>query len=201
MALTIALALPGTAQACRLARITGADQAIPASGRINQALVDTTIRAEVNFQRCKAGLSELAADEGLADAAATHARWMARNETLSHQSAVFGQNTVLARLRSSGVRFHIGSENIGQVARYGIDNIRFKIRDMSACAFATQAGAPIGVHSYQSLAHLIVSLWVNSPKHRTNMLDPRARVVGSGVGYDPKAPYCGAFYLSQDYAG
>jgi len=201
MTLVLALGLPAAAQACSLARVNGADQQVPAQGRINQALIDAAIRAEVNLQRCKAGLSELGGDSGLADAAATHAKWMARANSLSHQSSVPGQSTVLARLRSAGVNFRVGSENIGQVARYTIDGTRFQVRDIATCAFATQAGAPIGAHSYQSLAHQIVTLWVNSPKHRRNMLDPKVRMVGSGAGYNPNAPYCGAFYLSQDYAG
>lgn len=196
-----ALALPQGAGACTLARVAGADATVPASGRINEALIDAAIRAEVNVQRCKAGLDELSAAEGLADAASTHAKWMARAQTMSHESQVPGQSNVLSRLQSSGVDFRAGSENIGKIARYGIDGIQFRIRDAGSCAFATQAGEAIGAHTYQSLARHIVNLWVNSPKHRTNMLDPRVRMVGSGAGFDPSAPYCGAFYVSQNYAG
>ncbi|MDP1670019.1 CAP domain-containing protein [Phaeovulum sp.] len=201
LAVFAAIALPQIAGACSLARVSGADVVVPASGRINEALIDAAIRAEVNYQRCRAGLSELAAAPGLAEAASTHAKWMARAQTMSHESKVPGQSSVLARLQSSGIDFRAGSENIGKIARYGIDGIHFRIRDAGACAFATQDGTAIGAHSYQSLARHIVTLWVNSPKHRTNMLDPKVRMVGSGAGYDPSAPYCGAFYVSQNYAG
>ena len=196
-----AFALPQAAVACTLARVSGADAVVPASGRINESLIDAAIRAEVNVQRCKAGLGELSAAAGLAEAASTHAKWMARARTMSHDSQVPGQSSVLARLQSTGIDFRAGSENIGKIARYGIDGIQFRIRDAANCAFSTQAGTPIGAHTYQSLARHIVNLWVNSPKHRTNMLDPKVRMVGSGAGYDPSAPYCGAFYVSQNYAG
>ena len=197
----LALGAPHLAGACTLARVSGAEAVVPASGRIDGRLIDAAIRAEVNFQRCRAGLDELAAAPGLAEAAATHAKWMARAQTISHESSVPGQSSVLARLQSSGVEFRAGSENIGKIARYGIDGIQFRIRDAAACVFATQDGQTIGAHSYQSLARHIVNLWANSSKHRTNMLDPKVRMVGSGVGYDPSSPYCGAFYVSQNYAG
>lgn len=200
-ALGLALAAPQVAGACSLARVSGADAVVPASGRIDGRLIDAAIRAEVNYQRCRAGRDELAAAPGLAEAAATHAKWMARAQTMSHESSVPGQSSVLARLQSTGIDFRAGSENIGKIARYGIDGIQFRIRDAGGCVFSTQDGQTIGAHSYQSLARHIVNLWVNSPKHRTNMLDPKVRMVGSGASYDPSAPYCGAFYVSQNYAG
>ncbi|WP_372839542.1 CAP domain-containing protein [Phaeovulum sp.] len=196
-----ALSVAGAADACSLARVSGAEAVVPATGRIDARLVDASIRAEVNYQRCRAGLSELAEAPGLAEAAATHAKWMARSRTMSHESSVPGQSSVKARLKSAGIDFRAGSENIGMVARYGIDGIQFRIRDASSCAFATQAGEPIGAHSYQSLARHIVNLWAASPAHRKNMLDPSMRMVGSGAGFDASAPYCGAYYVSQEYAG
>ncbi len=201
LAISAALMVGGATNACALARVSGVDAVVPASGRIDARLIDASIRAEVNYQRCRAGLGELAEAPGLAEAATTHAKWMARSRTMSHDSSVPGQSSVLARLQSAGIDFRAGSENIGMIARYGIDGIQFRIRDASACAFATQAGETIGAHSYQSLARHIVNLWAASPAHRKNMLDPKVRMVGSGAGFDPSAPYCGAFYVSQEYAG
>jgi uncharacterized protein YkwD len=196
-----AFAAPIAASGCSLEHVSGSDVLVPDSARINQKLIDAAIRAEVNLLRCKEGLSALSGNSGLASVAATHASWMAKARNMSHQSQVPDQDTVMARLSSTGVRFRVGSENLGKVARYEIDGGSFRIRNESSCSFATNAGQPIGAHSYQTLAKHIVTLWYNSPSHRANMMAPNIRMVGSGAAYDPSAPYCGAYYLSQNYLG
>ena len=104
-------------------------------------------------------------------------------------------------LKSSGVRFRAGSENIGLVHRFQIDGQRFRIRDASTCAFATGSGTPIGTHSYASLARHAVNLWMASSGHRRNILDRKVTMVGSAAAVDTSAPYCGQVYLSQNFAG
>ncbi|GAB4388942.1 CAP domain-containing protein [Albidovulum sp.] len=188
------------AAACAPAAVPGAAQVIGGAG-INQALADAAIRAEVNRQRCRAGLPPVAGSAALAAPAARHAGWMARSRRLGHKSTLSGQATPMARLKSSGLRFRAGSENVGLIARYRIDGMSFRIRDAAACRFATQAGAPIGEHSYASLARTIVDLWMASPPHRRNILDPKVKLLGSGVGFDPAAEYCGRYYVSQLFAG
>lgn len=197
----VTVAMAAGAQACSVARVAGANDLVQPGKALNQRLIDAAIRAEVNFHRCRSGLKSLSASKNLSQIAKTHANWMARSQTLSHKSRVSGQGTLKARLSTSGVRFRAGSENIGMVHRFRIDGQRFQIRNASACQFSTNSGQPIPPHSYQTLARHIVTLWMKSPGHRKNILDRRVSMVGSGLAFTSKAPHCGQFYLSQNFAG
>lgn len=199
---TVALALPsGAAAACSRASVDGADVAIRPESRIDQALADAAIRAELNYQRCRAGLPALTEASGLRKVAGQHAKWMARARTLSHKSGTPGQATTLARIKASGVKFRAGSENIGQIARFQIDGRSFRIAASASCRFLGGSGGAIPPHSYSSLARTIVAYWMASSAHRRNILDRRVTRVGSGVGFDPSGPYCGNYYVSQNFAG
>lgn len=196
-----ALTLPSVGWACSRVGVSGGDAVISPERRIDQAKVDAAIRAEVNYHRCKAGLRPLAGAASLARVAQTHAKWMAKAQAVTHNSTVGGQSTVKARIVSTGIRLRAGSENIGMVHRYQIDGSSFRITDSSACAFATHSGQPIPPHSYNSLARTMVGLWMRSSGHRRNILDPKVAMVATAAGFAPGAPYCGQFYLSQDFAG
>ncbi|MCV2871618.1 CAP domain-containing protein [Defluviimonas sp. WL0050] len=198
IALTLAA---GAAEACSRNMPKGAETMIKANARIDQGLADKAILAELNYHRCKKGLHELKQATGLRKVAGTHAKWMARSQQLSHRSTVAGQATAAARLKSSGIRFRAGSENIGYIARYQLDGRRFLIRDRANCGFATNGGQMIPPHSYASMARTIVDLWMGSPKHRRNILDRKVTQVGSAVGFDPRSEYCGRLYVSQSFAG
>ena len=190
----------GAAAACSKPVVAGADRTVGAKG-FDAALADKAILAELNYQRCKAGLPGLKASANLRSVADTHARWMAASNTVSHRSTVPGQGTLKARISSSGVRARAASENIAMLHRFDIDGTSFKVRDASACAFATNGGKAIPAHSYASLARRAVGLWMASSGHRKNILDRKVTMVGSAAAVDPSAPYCGQIYLSQNFAG
>ncbi len=195
-------ALPAAADACtRSVTKTAANTIVPSS-RINQKLLNDAVRAEVNYHRCRAGLSALAsAGSPLASEARKHSQWMAKRQQLTHRSTVAGRASLKQRIKASGVSFKMGSENIGMVHRYQVDNQRFKIVDSNQCKFSTMQGQPLPAHSYASLARHIVNLWMNSPGHRRNILDRRARMVSTAVAFDPKSQYCGRFWLTQNFIG
>ena len=196
------LALPTSADACSRKVSKKAAQTIVPADRINQGLLDSAIRAEVNYHRCRAGLRLVGdAGNGLANQAKKHSRWMARTQQLTHRSTVAGSATLKQRVKKAGVKFRTGSENIGMVHRYQIDNRRFKILNSGSCKFATYEGQPLPAHSYASLARHAVSLWMNSPGHRKNILDKRVTKTSTAVAFDPKAQYCGRFWLTQNFIG
>lgn len=196
------LTQPSAADACtRNVTKTAAQTVVPA-GRINQKLLSDAVREEVNYHRCRAGLSPVSnAGAPLAKEARAHSRWMAKSQQLTHRSTVPGRASLKQRIRASGVNFRTGSENIGMVHRYQIDNRRFKILNASQCKFATQSGQPLPAHSYASLARHIVNLWMDSPGHRRNILDRQAKKVSTAVAFDPNAQYCGRFWLTQNFIG
>lgn len=204
-ALILALAvstLPAVADACTRAVSKQAAQTIVPASKINQKLLDTAIRAEVNFHRCRAGLAKVGnAGSGLARQAEKHSVWMAKRQQLTHKSTVPGASTLRQRVKAAGVSFRTGSENIGMVHRYKIDNRRFKILSSSKCKFATYQGEALPAHSYASLARHVVELWMDSPSHRKNILDRKVNKVSSAVAFDPNAQYCGRFWLTQNFIG
>lgn len=204
-ALILALAvstLPAAADTCTRTVSKQAAQTIVPASQINQKLLDSAIRAEVNFHRCRAGLSKVGnAGTGLARQAEKHSLWMAKRQQLTHKSTVPGASTLRQRVKAAGVSFRTGSENIGMVHRYKIDNRRFKILSSSQCKFATYQGEALPAHSYASLARHVVELWMDSPSHRKNILDRRVNKVSSAVAFDPNAQYCGRFWLTQNFIG
>jgi uncharacterized protein YkwD len=190
------------ADACTRSLPGQAERTLVPTQRINQDLFDAAVRAEVNFHRCRAGLSKLnAAGNSLAREAKTHSTWMAKQQTLSHQNSIPGKGSLSQRVKASGVRFRTGSENIGMVHRFQIDNRRFRILDSASCKFSTYEGQSLPAHNYASLARHAVNLWMNSPGHRKNILDRRINRMSSAVAYDPDSPYCGQFYMTQNFVG
>lgn len=195
-------AAPTAADACTRAVSASAARTIVPAGRINQKMLDDAVRAEVNYHRCRAGLPSVSrAGAGMAKEARLHSRWMAKSQQLTHRSTVPGRATLKQRVKASGASFRTGSENIGMVHRYQIDNRRFKILSSSECKFASYQGQPLPAHSYASLARHAVNLWMNSPGHRKNILDRQVTKVSTAVAFDPKAQYCGRFWLTQNFIG
>lgn len=193
---------PVVADACSRSVSKEAGQKLVPANRIDQSLLEDAIRAEVNFHRCRAGLSGVGdAGTSLMKQAQKHSNWMAQTQNLSHRSNVRGAATLQQRVKNAGLRVRTGSENIGMVHRYQIDNRRFRILNSSSCQFATYEGQPLPAHSYASLARHIVTLWMNSPGHRKNILDKRVSKMSAAVAFDPKAQYCGRFWLTQNFVG
>jgi len=190
------------AAACAREVPARAAQIVVPTARIDQNLFDAAVRAEVNFHRCRAGIRAVGdAGSGVAGVARGHSRWMASRQVLSHRSTVPGKASLSQRIKSTGVSFRTGSENIGMVHRYRIDNRRFRILDSASCKFSTYEGQPLPAHSYASLARHVVQLWMDSPGHRKNILDRNARKTAVAVAFDPKAQYCGRYWVTQNFIG
>lgn len=198
----LVLSTTSGAEACSRTVSKKAAQTVVPAGKINQSLLDAAIRNEVNYHRCRAGLTKLGdAGNALTNQAKKHSQWMARSQQLSHRSTVAGASTLSQRVKNAGVRFRTGSENIAMVHRYRIDNRRFKILSSKQCQFATHEGQSLPAHSYASLARHVVDLWMSSPGHRKNILDRRVNRVSTAVAFDPKAQYCGQYWLTQNFIG
>ncbi|MEE9387394.1 MAG: CAP domain-containing protein [Paracoccaceae bacterium] len=168
----------------------------------DQTLFNHTVLAEVNFERCRAGLAPLKLAGGLITVAGNHASWMAKRGALSHKSTVRGQSSVQERVLASGLNARRGSENIGNLPRYQFSgNRRINVNSMSQCDFTTTSGRQIAPHSYETLATQIVGMWMNSSNHRRNVLDRNVSSVGTALRFDKKGSHCGQFFLSQNFAG
>ncbi|NND17075.1 MAG: hypothetical protein HKN98_00710 [Silicimonas sp.] len=202
LGLALILLVPVAAEACSRTVSKEASRTLVPSNRINQSLLEKAIRAEVNFHRCRAGLRKVGdAGNGLTRQAQKHSKWMAKSQQLTHRSTVPGSSTLQQRVKNAGLKVRTGSENIGMVHRYQIDNRRFKILDSSSCQFATYEGQKLPAHSYASLARHIVNLWMNSSGHRKNILDRSVTRMSAAVAFDPNAQYCGRYWVTQNFVG
>lgn len=196
------LSAPQAAEACSRGVSKAAAQTMVPASRIDQSMLEDAIRNEVNYHRCRAGLRPVGdAGTSLAREARKHSLWMAKTQQLTHRSTVPGAATLRQRVRNAGLRVRTGSENIGMVHRYQIDNRNFRILNASTCQFATYEGQRLPAHSYASLARHIVALWMESPGHRANILDRDVSKMSAAVAFDPNAQYCGRFWLTQNFIG
>lgn len=189
------------ATACSRKAVSGTNAAIPAKGAINLKLLDRAILSEVNYTRCRAGISTLSGEHRLTKAAYKHSKWMAKSSSLTHRSNIAGQSSPKARMKSTGLKFRTGSENISRMYRYQLTGREFYVKDEAACHFADGNGRAIPPHSYASLAREAVRLWAESPKHRVNLMDKRMRITATAAAVDGKGSYCGSIYLTQNFLG
>ena len=106
-----------------------------------------------NLARAKRGLAPLTLNPALAQAASDHARQMLELNYFSHISPVSGQRTTRQRVRRHGENPQKLSENIFECTGYELSTV----------------------------AELVLESFLESPEHRTNLLDPKATHLGLGV--------------------
>ena len=119
---------------------------------------ETTAVAEellrlTNLARSQRGLTSLALNPALAQAASDHAGQMLELNYFSHSSPVPGQRTTRQRVRRYGENPQKLSENIFECTGYQLSQV----------------------------AELALESFLESPEHRANLLDPKATHLGLGV--------------------
>jgi uncharacterized protein YkwD len=138
----------------------GAEQACPSSNATPaQATKKQIVRATLctlNRERSHAGLRRLKLNRKLSRAARGHARDMAKRNYFSHDT--LGGGTFVDRIRRWG--YLKGAHNwiVGENLAWGSRG--------------------------QSRTKVIMELWMNSPGHRANILNPSFREIGIGIAYD-----------------
>lgn len=188
----------GPVLACRAP--SGSDAQIPID-RINQAMLSRAILAEVNHVRCQKGRRALAlAHDNLTSVALGHSTWMASAGTMSHVGGRDTGRTLTDRVRRAGLRPATYAENLAFLPRYRFGGKPFKIADRSSCRFMSVDGNRIGQHSYGSLAREVVRMWMQSPGHRRNLLDPTQRRMSAAASLSAEG-FCGRFYVTQIFTG
>ena len=119
----------------------------------NLGRIEASTLCLVNDERTSRGLRPLTANGRLAKAAIGHSRDMVSNQYFAHESRA-GRD-VVDRLRSSGYIPRFGRWTVGENLAWGTG------------ALAT----PVA----------IVNAWMNSPGHRSNILNRAYREIGLGV--------------------
>ncbi len=194
----LALMAAGPALACQAP--SGSDVLIPRD-RINQAMLSRAILDEVNYVRCQHGRRDLTlAQDNLTNVALGHSTWMASAGTMSHVGGRATGRTLTDRVRRAGLSPATYAENLAFLPRYRFGGKPFRVADRASCQFMSVDGHRIGQHSYQSLAREVVKMWMKSPGHRRNLLDPSQRRMSAAASLSGEG-YCGRFYVTQIFTG
>lgn len=131
-----------------------------------QAAVEQAILAQTNAVRTKRGLAPLKLSRTLGRAARSHSTFLANTGSFQHESE--SGAPFWQRLVAAGYPKNATmAENIAQT--YGC---------------ATSTGAEV------------VGLWMNSPPHRANLLNPKLRAIGVGA---LATAGCDEIYVTADY--
>ncbi|MEM9762543.1 MAG: CAP domain-containing protein [Pseudomonadota bacterium] len=182
--------------------LRGAGTVFPRVGSHDPGLIAEAVLAEVNAERCAAGLNPLTTDPTLNRAAATHTADMISHGFFAHHSPVSGRRTPHDRIIEAGGRFQLTAENLGQGWYMDYEARRpFFTDDETACRFRYTDGTAIQRHSYASLAEDLVAAWMASPGHRENILRPSISFHGLSVAPTGESTLCGKLYATQLFAG
>lgn len=168
---------------------------------INQGLLERAILAEVNFHRCKAKRHPLTLAPGkLNRVAHGHSAWMAGTGKMSHTGGKATGRTLSDRVRRSGLKARTFAENLAFLPRYRFGGKPFRVTDRSKCRFHLANGREVGPHTYRSLARSVVTMWMESPGHRRNLLSRDQRQMSAAATIAPDK-YCGRLYVTQMFLG
>jgi uncharacterized protein YkwD len=133
----------------------------------------TVVRATLctlNAERARHGLSRLKLNKKLSAAARRHARDMVLRDFFAHDSP--GGGSFVDRIRRSGYLKGAGRWSVGE-------NLAWGTHDRSAPS-------------------AITGMWMDSPRHRANILNSSFREVGIGVAFG--APVAGLVKPAATYA-
>jgi uncharacterized protein YkwD len=171
LALVVLAVLAGLLMA---APAQAAEQACPASNATPaKATKREILRAtlcELNRERAHYGLSRLKLNKKLSRAARGHARDMAKRNYFSHDT--LGGGSFVDRIREAGYLKGARSWMVGENLAWGSRG--------------------------HSRPRVIMNMWMNSPGHRANILNPSFREIGIGIAYD--APVAGGGSPAGTYA-
>lgn len=135
--------------------------------RIAPEALASDVLSEANRVRRRAGAPRLRMDPRLNEAASRYARELAGRQEIEHVSRTPGLRTFRDRIRAAGAKARIAGENLARMTS-----------------------------SPSALPDRVVTAWMRSPGHRSNLLDPSFTRTGIGVwlGSD------GVWYVVQLYA-
>jgi uncharacterized protein YkwD len=134
----------------------------------------------INQQRTAHGLASLRFDPALADIARKHSEDMAAQDYFAHVDPA-GQNPT-ARGIAAG---YTCRKNYGSNYSYGIAENLFQNNLYSSATFYSNRETVYDWNSPEEIAQTTVSGWMNSTRHRENILTPTFDREGIGVAIAP----------------
>ncbi len=172
--------------------------------KLDQGLLDAAVFHETNRRRIRKGLSPLAFEPVLREAAAMQVRGMTRMREISHKHPDADKKTMGDRFGLLGIDTRMRAENVAMVfgIRYESGTDVYKRMKRGRAVFSLQAGGPpIPPHSYSSFATHLLDEWMASPGHRKNILTADLKTLGTSSMHDRPAMGMDKFYCAQEFAG
>jgi uncharacterized protein YkwD len=173
--------------------------------KFDDAALSDAIFRETNRRRAEKGLPALLPEPSgaLRKAAQRHSDAMAKTGELTHNSPGKSKTvTPIERLLKVKLDPVFAAENIGFdfLVRYESGR-RFYLRPgKEGLRFSYEPKGPfLPNHTYQSFAELIVNEWMNSPRHRDNLLDKRAKFLGTGAALRKVEGNMDRVYATQEF--
>ena len=145
--------------------------------RISRAIFHAT-----NETRVSLGLKPFQSLSQLNEAADLQASSNALNQKLSHHNFVSAWATPYDRVRILGLMPSAISENAALLPLYNVDPINGYIQrttpEHGTVVLDATTGEVVQPHTYASFARAIVKAWMNSPGHRSNIVNPHFQYLG-----------------------
>lgn len=184
----LTLCLLGLLAGC--ARVVPAPEAVPNYGdnpaldaRIDVAKFDRTLMAQAIFQeanqvRARLGLPAFRPLPKLNDAADLEAAVGRVYQPPSHNNPFPMIGTPMARVQYVGLVPGYVAENIALLPVQNTDRAVAIARDGKTRFVRPDSGEPVPAMTYREFATLVLDLWMKSPGHRANLVNPLLRHLG-----------------------
>lgn len=150
---------------------------------VDYALLTAAIFHLTNDFRQKSGLPAFSYSKEAGQAAFGHAEDMVKHSFYGHVSPIRFRRTLRDRLNRSGINPPYIGENICSTFGIQYEEGKKVKKPIQAGEFRYLSAKQelIPPHSYFSLAQSMVNLWINSPGHRQNLLNPAFTHMGCGA--------------------
>lgn len=152
--------------------------------RPDQTLLSAGILHETNRWRAKQSLKPLLHHPQLDEAAMIHVKDMVARNYLGHDEKGTKTPHPIDRVRAAGLSPMLVAENIGTASgiQYKGGEPVFPLRQWRREGLSYKENGPaIPPHTYHTFTEVVVRQWIDSPKHRENIMLPDAKYLGSAA--------------------
>lgn len=167
--------------------------------RIDYTLLQSAIFHFTNLEREKTGLKPFQLSKEAEATASGHAQDMVNYNFYSHTSPIKFRRTLRDRLNRSGINPKYIGENICSTFGLQYQSGKKVSKPTKPGEFRylnTSNRELIPPHTYRSFAQSVVKLWMDSPGHRQNILNPQFTHLGCGASvYFEKSFYGMPYFM------
>jgi uncharacterized protein YkwD len=154
--------------------------------RSDRALLGAAIFHETNRVRRELGLPAFKPNRRLDDAADLQAGMAAASGRYDHSNPILGRESVASRAREAGLGEGAVAENVATTPLVDVgeeENVLIQREGDRRIFRNPTTGKELPVRSYAGYAGEVVKQWMNSPRHRANIVSRKYRSLGCSVRF------------------